>query len=72
MARTPSNMLPLGTKSPSFELRDTVSGQTLSFDQIHGKEGTGCLFSTAFTINGTTRAIMTLESSPLRFSVAMT
>ena len=44
MARTPSNMLPLGTKSPSFELRDTVSGQTLSLDQIHGKKGTVVMF----------------------------
>ena len=44
MARTPSNMLPLGTKSPSFELLDTVSGLTLSLDQIHGKEGTVVMF----------------------------
>jgi peroxiredoxin len=44
MARTPSNMLPLGTKAPSFTLPDTVSGQTLSLNQIHGKEGTVVMF----------------------------
>ena len=44
MARTPSNMLPLGTKAPSFSLPDTVSGQTLSLNQIHGKEGTVVMF----------------------------
>jgi len=44
MARTPSNMLPLGTKAPSYSLPDTVSGQTLSLNQIHGKEGTVVMF----------------------------
>ena len=44
MARTPSNMLPLGTKAPSFSLPDTVSGQTQSLNQIHGKEGTVVMF----------------------------
>ena len=44
MARTPSNMLPLGTQAPAFSLPDTVSGETLSLDQIHGKEGTVVMF----------------------------
>jgi len=44
MARTPSNMLPLGTKAPAFSLPDTVSGETRSLDQIHGKEGTVVMF----------------------------
>ena len=30
MAATPSNMLPLGTPAPAFNLLDTVSGQTVS------------------------------------------
>jgi thiol-disulfide isomerase/thioredoxin len=34
MARTISNMLPLGTVAPSFLLTDTVSGKTLSLDEI--------------------------------------
>ena len=44
MARTPSNMLPLGTEAPEFSLPDTVSGKTLSLDKIHGKEGTVVMF----------------------------
>jgi len=44
MALTPSNMLPLGTQSPAFSLPDTVSGETLSLSQIHGKEGTVVMF----------------------------
>ena len=44
MARTPSNMLPLGTKAPAFSLPDTVSGKTLSLDKIHGKNGTVVMF----------------------------
>ena len=44
MARTQSNMLPLGTQAPAFSLPDTVSGETLSLDQIHGKEGTVVMF----------------------------
>lgn len=44
MARTPSNMLPLGTQAPAFSLPDMVSGETLSLDQIQGKEGTVVMF----------------------------
>jgi len=44
MARTPSNMLPLGTQAPAFSLPDTVSGQILSLDQIHGVKGTVVMF----------------------------
>jgi peroxiredoxin len=44
MARTPSNMLPLGTKAPAFSLPDTVSGKTLSLDKIQGKNGTVVMF----------------------------
>jgi peroxiredoxin len=44
MAFTESNMLPLGTTAPDFSLPDTVSGQTLSFQDIRGDKGTLVLF----------------------------
>lgn len=44
MARTPSNMLPLGTKAPSFSLLDTVSNTVLSLDNLKGKQGTVIMF----------------------------
>lgn len=44
MANTPSNMLPLGTKAPPFELLDTVSDKTLSLDLLKGKMGTVIMF----------------------------
>ena len=39
MARTPSNMLPLDTPAPSFELYDTVSGSLLDLDELKGEKG---------------------------------
>lgn len=44
MARTPSNMLPLGTEAPNFELLDTVSGQTLGLEGLQGEKGTVVMF----------------------------
>ncbi len=44
MARTPSNMLPLGTLAPEFSLPDTVSGKTLQLQELKGKQGTVILF----------------------------
>lgn len=44
MARTPSNMLPLGTAAPEFRLPDTVSGETLSLEVIRGDKGTVIMF----------------------------
>ncbi len=44
MARTPSNMLPLGTKAPDFSLFDTVSGQTLGLQETKGAKGTLLMF----------------------------
>jgi len=44
MARTPSNMLPLGTIAPAFELPDTISGKTMSLKQLHGSVGTVIFF----------------------------
>jgi len=44
MARTPSNMLPLGTKAPYFSLYDTVSGNTLNLSDLKGVKGTVIMF----------------------------
>lgn len=44
MARTPSNMLPLGTQAPAFNLFDTVSGNNLSLDQLKGNQATVIMF----------------------------
>ena len=40
MARTPSNMLALGTKAPAFELFDTVSNKHTSLKELQGEKGT--------------------------------
>lgn len=44
MARTLSNMLPLGTKAPLFELKDTISGNLLNLENAKGKNGTVIMF----------------------------
>jgi len=44
MARTPSNMLPLGTKAPSFTLRDTVSQTNKNLNDLKGAKGTVIMF----------------------------
>ncbi len=44
MARTPSNMLPLGTKAPEFNLIDTVSDASISLNGIKGSKGTVIMF----------------------------
>lgn len=44
MARTPSNMLALGTKAPEFTLIDTVSNKSLSLTNLKGKIGTVIMF----------------------------
>ncbi len=44
MARTPSNMLPLGTQAPDFKLPDTISGGSFELDQLKGRKGTVIMF----------------------------
>lgn len=44
MARTPSNMLPLGTQAPNFKLLDTVSGTHKSLAELKGSKGTVIMF----------------------------
>ena len=44
MARTESNMLPLGTEAQDFLLPDTVSGQTLSLNDIASQKATVLMF----------------------------
>ena len=44
MARMASNMIPLQTKAPEFELMDTVSGKMMSLKQLKGDKGTVIFF----------------------------
>lgn len=44
MAFTPSNMIPLGTKAPDFELPDTVSGKIMRLEDIQGARATLIMF----------------------------
>ncbi|MEL6975603.1 MAG: thioredoxin family protein, partial [Bacteroidota bacterium] len=44
MARTPSNMLALGTKAPNFKLQDTVSDEILELNGVTGEKGTVVMF----------------------------
>ena len=44
MAFTESNMLPIGTKAPSFNLPDTVSGKVLSLDELQSDTATVIMF----------------------------
>lgn len=44
MARTPSNMLPLGTTAPEFNLQDTVTDTRSSLQEMKGKKGTVVMF----------------------------
>lgn len=44
MARTLSNMLPLGTLAPNFELFDTVSEKNLSLQNLKGAKATVIFF----------------------------
>ncbi len=44
MARTPSNMLPLGTTAPDFNLFDTVSDKNLTLQDVKGSNGTVMMF----------------------------
>lgn len=44
MARTPSNMLDLGTKVPNFTLPNAVDAKVYSFSDVQGKRGTVVMF----------------------------
>ncbi len=44
MAMTPSNMMPLGTTAPVFNLLDTVSGTVKSLELLKGDKGTVIAF----------------------------
>lgn len=44
MARTPSNMLPLGTIAPDFELLDTITDKLISLNTIVGEKATVIFF----------------------------
>jgi peroxiredoxin len=44
MARTPSNMLPLMTPAPDFELKDVTRDEFTSLNQVRGDQGTVIFF----------------------------
>ena len=44
MARTPSNMLPLGTAAPAFNLPDSVSDKIIGLEDVRGEQGTLIMF----------------------------
>lgn len=44
MARTPSNMVPIGFSAPSFELYDTKSKKILKSDNLFGEKCTLIMF----------------------------
>lgn len=44
MARTPSNMLDLGTKAPEFNLLNTIDQKHYSYEQSQGESGTVVMF----------------------------
>ena len=44
MAQTPSNMLPLGTIAPDFNLKDTNSNEYKTFEDCKGEKGTVVIF----------------------------
>jgi len=44
MADTPSNMIPLGTIAPNFNLLDTVSDKILSLQNLKGNKATVIMF----------------------------
>lgn len=44
MARTPSNMLPLGTTAPKFSLVDTIANRTIALTEYKGAKGTVIMF----------------------------
>jgi len=44
MAKTPSNMVSLGTKAPDFSLIDVVSEKTKNLNDLKGKNGTVIMF----------------------------
>ncbi len=44
MARTPSNMVPLGTKAVPFALQDAVTGKTFTLEELKSQIGTVLFF----------------------------
>src|SRR5690606_27351877 len=44
MAETPSNMVPLGTKAPDFNLLDTKTGGMRSLEELKGAQATVVMF----------------------------
>ena len=45
MARTPSNMVSLGTKAPDFSLYDVISEEQKNLNELKGKNGSIIMLS---------------------------
>lgn len=44
MARTPSNMVPIGMQAPDFELKNTLDGKVYTLDQLKSDKATLVIF----------------------------
>ena len=44
MAKTPSNMVSLGTKAPDFSLHDVISEEQKNLNELKGKNGSVIMF----------------------------
>ena len=44
MARTPSNMIELGSKAPDFKLVNTIDNKLISSNDLYKKEGVLIMF----------------------------
>ena len=44
MARTPSNMLPLGTQAPFFTLPNPLTNKNVTLTEVAGERGTAVMF----------------------------
>jgi len=44
MAKTPSNMMPLGTPAPAFNLPDVISGENKTLEDVKGEKGLVVMF----------------------------
>lgn len=44
MSLTPSNMMPIGHKAPSFDLIDVISGESKTLDNVKGERGLIVMF----------------------------
>jgi hypothetical protein len=66
MARTPSNMIPLGTQAPDFDLIDVVTSEARSYDDISGSEAR---LSCLSVITALSLSILKMSSSNCQMNI---